>query len=218
MSKQNIPDENRMEELLGKIQPVPSERFHQQMRQATWKRDERAQTLKIHRLKVSAGILLVFLVILFVTPQGRAWAQELFHFFSRINAQVVEIPESQSKLLEESVNISYDLPLVPLFIPTVSPEMASLPGCRTPEKAQSYRCRVALAESKLGVNLKELPATPENWKFEYLYFDAASRLAMISYIVDQNSPASGSFLFTQGIGEFPSNFANIPWESVPPRG
>lgn len=218
MNEQNIPvvpDENKMEELLGKIQPVPSERFHQKLKQAVWRVEEQ-QVVKNFRLKVALAFLfLATLVTLFSTPQGRAWAQEVFHFFSRINAQAVEIPESHSKLLEESANISYDLPLVPLFIPTVSPEMAVLPGCGTPEKAQSYRCRVALAESKLDVNLKELPATPENWKFEYLYFDAASKQAMISYILDQNSPASGSFLLTQGVGDFSSDFANIPWEVVP---
>jgi hypothetical protein len=222
MNKQNVPvvpDENRMEELLEKIQPVPSENFRQKMKQAVWQTKNLEAEIKRsnnHRARFALAFTMLLLVAgLLLSPQGRAWAQELFHFFSRINAQAVEIPESQSKWLVESANISYDLPLVPLFIPTVSPEMAALPGCATPEEAQSYRCRVALAESQLGFDLKELPATPENWKFDFLYFDAASKQAMISYIVDQNSPASGSFLLTQVVGDFPTEFANTPWEVVP---
>jgi hypothetical protein len=219
MNKQNIPavpDENKIEKLLGKIQPVPSERFHQTMKQANWRTENFRSQVKSYQVKLALAMTLFLLLAgLLISPQGRAWAQEVFQFFSRINAQAVEIPESQSKLLVESANLSYDLPLVPLFIPTVAPEMAVLPGCETPEKAQSYRCQVALAESKLGVNLKELPTTPKNWEFEYLYFDAASKQAMISYILEQNSPASGSFLLTQGVGDFPSHFSNIPWEAVP---
>ena len=222
MNKQNIPavpDENRVEELLEKIQPMPSENFHHKIKHAIWRTEQLESAIertRNRRVRLALAMTVLLLVAgLLISPQGRAWAQEVFQFFSRINAQAVEIPESQSRLMEESANISYDLPLVPLFIPTVSPEMAALPGCGTPEEAQSYRCRVALAESQLGFDLKELRATPENWKFEYLYFDAVSKLAMISYIVDQNSPASGSFLLTQGIGDFPTDFANIPWEAVP---
>lgn len=222
MNKQSIPavpDENRMEELLEKIQPVPSESFHQKMKQAIWQTENleaKMNNSSNHRVRFALAITVLLLVAgLIISPQGRAWAQEVFQFFARINAQAVEIPESHSKLMEESANISYDLPLVPLFMPTVSPEMAALPECGSPEKAQSYGCRVALAESQLGFDLKELPATPKDWKFEFLSFDAASKQAMISYIVDQNSPASGSFLLTQGVGDFPTEFANMPWEAVP---
>jgi hypothetical protein len=222
MNKQSIPavpNESRIEELLGKFQPLPSESFHQKIKHAAWRTASLQSPVKNannHRVRLVLAMTVLFMIAgLLISPQGRAWAQQVFHFFTRINAQTVEIPESYSKLMEESANISYDLPLVPLFIPTVSPKMAALPGCETPEEAQSYRCRVALAESQVGFNLKELPATPENWKFESLYFNAASKQAMISYIVDKNSPASGSFLLTQGVGDFPTKFANVLWEAVP---
>jgi len=222
MNKQNVPavpDENRIEELLEKMQPVPSANFHHKMKQAVWQTKNLEAEIKRssnHRARFALAFTMLLLAAgLLLSPQGRAWAQEVIHFFSRINTQTVEIPESQSKLLEESANISYDVPLVPLFIPTVSPEMAALPGCGTPEEAQSYSCRVALAESQLGFDLKELPATPEDWKFDSLYFDAASKLAIISYILEQNSPASGSFSLTQGVGDFPTEFVNTPWEAVP---
>src|SRR5687768_53879 len=168
MDKQNIPvvpDENRMEELLGKIQPVPSERFHERIKHSAWRTENLGSAVRsVRNQRVKLAFAMTILLVLagfIVTPRGRAWAQEVFQFFSRINARSVELPESQVKLFE-SANDSYDLPLVPVFIPTVAPEMAALPGCETAQVAQSYACQVALAESKLGVNLKELPATPEN--------------------------------------------------------
>jgi len=222
MSKQNdpvVPGEEKIEKLLEKIQPVPSENFHRKMKQAAWRTENlesKARSLRNPRVRFGLAITVLVLVAgLLISPQGRAWAQEVLQFFRRINAQTVEIPESQSKLIEGSANISYDLPLIPLFIPTVSPEMAALPGCGTPEEAQSYSCRLALAESQLGFDLKELPTTPENWKFDYLDFDVTSNRATINYLVDQNSPASGYFFLTQGVGDFPTHFANIPWEAVP---
>jgi hypothetical protein len=223
MNKQRIPgtpDEKQLEEILKMMQPVPSEDFHQKMQQAAWRTERlltQANNAKHLRVRlVFAMTVLLLIAGLLISPQGRAWAQQVFQFFSRINAQTVEIPESQSKLLmEEGPNISYDLPLVPLFIPTVAPEMAVLPGCGTAEEEQSYHCRVALAESQLGFDLKELPVTPQNWKFDSLDFDITSKQARISYTVDPNSPASGSFLLIQGVGDIPSTFAGTLWEAVP---
>jgi hypothetical protein len=213
-----VPDENRIEELLGKIQPVPSERFHERMRLPVWQTENPGspvRRVREHRIRLAlSGILLLVLAVFLVTPRGRAWAQEVFHFFNRINSQTVELPESQMKLLTEGTNDSFDLPLVPVFIPTVSPEIATLPGCETPEKSQSYRCQIAWAESQLGFDLKEFPEVPENWGFESLSFDPASNSAITSYILDQFQ-TSGSFLLMQGLGDFSKEYSNVPWEVVP---
>src|SRR5215216_6156342 len=155
MNKKTIsaaPDENKMEELLGKIQPVPSELFHQKMKQANWRVDRGPRaTVKNFRLKFAfAVITFLLLSVFFVTPQGRAWAQEVAQFFRRINSMTIELPVEQRKQLNNESMPSYDLPLVSVFIPTVSPEMVTIPGCETPPRSQSYHCQVALAESKLG--------------------------------------------------------------------
>ena len=213
-----VPDENRIEELLGKIQPVPTERFQEKMRQPAWLTESlESEVRSINNHRVRLGLAMTMLLVMagfLVTPRGRAWAQEVFHFFSRINSLTVELPEGQAKLLTEGANDSFDLPLVPVFIPTVSSEMAVLPGCETPQKSQSYVCQVAWAESKLGFDLKELPENPENWEFESLAFDSASNSAIMSYIIDQFQ-TNGSFLLMQGLGDFPTDYANIPWEVVP---
>jgi hypothetical protein len=221
MNKEDIPavpDENKMEELLGKIQPVPSERFHQKMKQAAWRVEEQL-TAKNFRLKVALAIFfLAALATLFSTPQGRAWAQEVFQFFGRINSLTIKLPESQLKAME-ATNDPYELPLVPAFIPTISLEITALPGCETQQKSQSYRCQVALAESQLGFDLKELPEKPEGWKFDSLRFDALSKRATISYTFDLRYASWGTTYSTlslmQGIGDFPGFYKNSPWEVVP---
>jgi hypothetical protein len=218
MNKQNIPavpDENKMEELLGNIQPVPSGRFHQIMQQAVWRVDgrKRVVTKMVHLKTTFAIVFLIALTALFVTPQGRAWAQEVFQFFAKINSTTVEIPESQSKLLEEDVNKRYDLPLVPIFIPTVSPEMAALPGCEIPQRSQAYSCQITLAESQLGFDLKELPSKLEEWNFDFINVDTNSNSSIIGYSME--APYFGTLYLWQGVGDFPNIYGKDPWSVVP---
>jgi hypothetical protein len=223
MNKHNIPaipDDNKIEELLAKIQPIPSENFHHKMKQAAWRVGGRQRVvIKNVHLKISFAIVAIAaLAALLITPQGRAWAQEIFQFFTRINSLTAELPESDLKRMQD-INNTYELPLVPVFIPTVSPEMATLPGCETPQKSQSYGCQVALAESQLGFDLKELPAKPEDWKFEFLHFDAVSKSATTGYRLDIRyqgyGTTYGTLYLMQGIGNFPGFYRNTPWGVVP---
>jgi hypothetical protein len=218
MDRKNIPivpDENRMEGLLASIQPVPSEQFHQKMKQAAWLSE--GKQIPPRNLKRKLAIALTVLVLLgslFVTPQGRVWAQEAFHFFVRINSETAEVPESTRKWLQDiNANAPYDTPLVPVFIPTVSPEVAALPGCETSQ--ESYACQVAKAESKLGFDLKELPQAPEGWKFNSVTFMIRSKSASINYLLDFSSTSYGTFNLTQGQGRGPWYDPKDPWSLVP---
>jgi len=218
MNKQSMPvppDENKIEELLAKIQPVPSKSFHQKMK-AGWRAEGGVEPpTRNLRLKPAFAIVILFAFLaLFVTPQGRAWAQELVQFFKRINSFTIEMPESETKLME-SMNNSIDLPLVPVFVPTVRPEMAALTGCETPGKSQSYHCQVALAETQLGFDLKEFPEEPEGWDFDYLSFDPTSKRATISYTFDQRYQSSATFTLIQGVGDFTKLYSTGPWNAVP---
>ena len=213
---QTAPDENRMEKLLTTIQPVPSEQFHQKMSRAAWRMGgEQLSMSKRLRLQMAVAILaLAALTVLLATPQGRTWAQEVFQFFGRINSSTVEMPPSEVKSMQD-FNDNYDLPLIPVIIPPVSPEMAALPGCETPQKPQSYNCQIALAESQLGMDLKELPTLPEGWTLDIVFYDSASKSATIGYIFDVTYMASGSLYLMQGEGELPPYYQNNPWSVVP---
>jgi hypothetical protein len=221
MNKQNIlarPDGSKIEELLAKIQPVPSENFHQKIKLAAWRTENEEYQIKRlsnHRVRLAVAMtVLLILAGLLITPQGRAWAQEIFQFFKRINSTTVQLPDNQLKQMKD-INNSYDLPLVPVFIPTVSSKLAVLPGCDTAQKSQSYGCQVALAESQLGFDLKELPAKPQDWKFEFLHFDAASKSATLGYSLDIRYQSYGSLYLLQRAGDFPEFYQGNPWALVP---
>ena len=211
-----MPDENRLEELLAKIQPIPSEGFQQKMKQAAWRVHQEKQVSRKNLQFKLAFVFLAFvlLVTLFATPLGRAWAQEVFQFFGRVNSHTIEIPESSSSSLQE-INDPYDLPLVPVFIPTVSPDMAAIPGCETAQESQSYACQVALAESKLGFNLKVLPGLPEGWKFDFMNYDMNSKSATLGYRFDFTYNSYATLYLAQGEGSYPEMDQNSPWGLVP---
>lgn len=182
---------------------------------------------RISHVALATMIIIVLLTFVFITPQGRVWAQEVVRFFRRINATTVQLSGQQLQQLNE-MNKPYDLPLVPVFIPGISPEMAAIAGCETPQKAQSYRCQVALAESHLGFNLKELPEKPDGWEFKSLHANTDLHVAVMSYGLDFRDLGYTSYngyaytshstlVFTQGIGELSKSnwFGNSPWEVVP---
>jgi hypothetical protein len=216
MNKQNnpaVPDENRMEELLGKIQPVPSERFYQLMRERTWKMDKRAQTSRIAHLKVSTAVILVILIALFVTPQGRAWAQEIVQFFRRVSSTTVLLSEKEQEEMFVTPE-PYELPLVKVLPSTLPPELSSIPECQSSGVASSYECQIAYAESKLGLDLKEFPLQPEGWELESLNFDTISKTAFMSYRIDSSYNISSQLVFIQSLGD-PPRYFNHPTEAVP---
>ncbi len=217
MNKQNVSaalDENSIEELLTKIQPVPSRNFHKRMEQASW-RNEQMHTGGINQLRLNlvvAVIILLVIAVFAVTPQGRAWAQDAAQFFKRINSATIQLSDEQIKQMNETDG-QYDVPLLPVFVPTVSSEMAAIPGCDAPQKAQAYHCQVALAESKLGFDLKELPEKPNGWEFKSISFNTSSQYAIMNFDLDikyvsYNSTgftSSSNLVFIQGVGDF-SNF------------
>jgi len=89
MNKQNlsaVPDEDKIEELLTKIQPMPSGDFHKKMEQAHWRTEQvrsKVITNKL-RLKLAVTVVVLLAITMFaVTPQGRAWAQGVLQFFTR---------------------------------------------------------------------------------------------------------------------------------------
>src|SRR5512134_3246105 len=136
MTKQNIPvlpDETRIEELLGKIQPVPSDNFHQKMKRAVWRNNDPMRNVYNRRTKLAfAMTVLVLLAGLLITPQGRAWAQEVFQFFRKVNSTTIPLSEEEKGWMN-TPGEQFELPLVPVILPTLVPEMASLAECQAPQ-------------------------------------------------------------------------------------
>ena len=213
MNKQNIPvspDENKIEELLVKIQPIPSERFHQKMKQATWRTENIERQIKgksnLRRRFAVALTVLLLLSGFLISPQGRAWAQEVFQFFQTVN--FTSFPASKEEQGWMTVNEQYDLPLVPVIIPTLAPEMAAIRGCQTPQEAQTYTCQIAYAESILGFELKEFPQAPRGFGFWSVRLDDLSKTAIIGYGQD-----GWALRLTQGLGKPIDQY--LAWYRVP---
>jgi hypothetical protein len=120
MNKQPIltaPDENKIEELLTKIQPVPSEQFHQKMKQATWwvgQEKEVEMSARNRRIKIAVALAIVLLIaVLIATPQGRAFAQSILQFFTRAESDMLSVPTEPVAWVDPSVAHPTKTPLPP---------------------------------------------------------------------------------------------------------
>ncbi len=153
-----VPDENKIEELLGKIQPVPGNRFHKKMNEAAWRVDQGEQSTKIvskrwQRFAVAVVVLLL-LTGLLVTPQGRAWAQQLLQFFTRTKSDQLPIQPWQ---------------LTPLPNPTLPAPLLS----------------VAKAEEQIGFDIREFIATPAGLTLQGAHI--AGKAIYIDYATGDNT-------------------------------
>jgi hypothetical protein len=216
MNKRSVlaaPDENRIEELLGKIRPTPSESFRQKMNHAAW-RAEGQRVVKNVRLKITfAVVTLVILSALFVTPQGRAWAQEIVKFFTRVNTTTIPLSEEEQEQMLVPME-QYEMPIARVLTPTLSPELAGFPECKEVQNAYSYACRIAYAESKLGFDLKEFSVRPEGWEFESLFFNTISKTASTTYRIDISYNSYSQLILKQNLGNQPIA-SGSPFEAVP---
>jgi hypothetical protein len=83
-----IPDENKIENLFANVRLTPGERFYGRMRRAAWTPTGIAR----RRTYVVTGLTIVLLAALLAfTPQGRAWAQEITHFFTRATSDTLPV-------------------------------------------------------------------------------------------------------------------------------
>ena len=219
MNKQNVsrvPDENEIEELLGMIQPIPSGDFHKKIEQThgRLKRTQPGTTTNKPRLRFALAVIVFIVIItLAITPQGRAWAQEIVQFFRSVNSTTIVLSEEEKEAMTYTPE-EYELPLVKVLTPALSQEQVNLPECQSANDARSYACQIAYAESELGFDLKELPTQPDGWEFESIYFDPNSKSAYIRYRIDIGYNNYSSITLTQGLGDNPT-LSYYPLEAVP---
>jgi hypothetical protein len=218
MNKQNItaaPDENKMEELLAKMQPVPSEKFHQKMKQATW-RVNGGVAVKNVRLKLTFAIfILAALTVWLVTPQGRAFAQRIFLFFTVTEEKSFPIPTEQVYSIPptETPVPSYILPLqlVESAEPIEGPQLPDQ-SCTSPESQFGYFCRIKTVESQAGFDAKEFPYDPKGMKFSKATFNTSLKTIEMEFVVI----TGGGYLYlSQGVADFRSE---SKWGEVPVDG
>jgi hypothetical protein len=83
---EHTPDEKLLEEQLNNLQPAPSQRFYRWMGRAAWTPAARARR---RAYAVTGLTLMLAAALLIFSPQGRALAQGLLHFFTHATSDTV---------------------------------------------------------------------------------------------------------------------------------
>jgi hypothetical protein len=177
------------------------------------------------RIAGACALFLALITLLLTTPQGRAWAQAVIHFFTPASSTTFPLTTQEVEMAlppQQTAAPTFSIQLVPLApdvymdpiyrTPMITP--LALPGCGSAEAAQSYACQVANAEAMAGFKAKQLPGDTIDW-----YFRAATGFKDQPYTGVDLIYQAVSFLGTsadltvrQGIGDFPSD---DKWEAVP---
>ena len=178
-----IPDENKIEELLAKIQPVPSELFQRRMTQAFWRVDQGRQggriTRNAHTKLAVAGTLLLVVAALIFTAQGRAFAQNALQFFTRSESDTFYVEPTD------------------LTVEETTPFLAQCGSWIHPT------CSMEEIRSKVDFEVKEVGILPEGMYFQgatggpdlvgfaYVYEDSDRLGGQLSVVVEAKAMALG---------------------------
>ena len=107
----------------------------------------------VRRVALAALALVLAFAILFATPQGRAWAQEIIHFFTRAASDTQPAPTTAPLVW---VNVTPGEP-----VPTATPR-ALLADCGD---FANPKCSVEQIRSKVDFPVMELSTIPEGMYF-----------------------------------------------------
>jgi hypothetical protein len=151
---------------------------------------DKMNTQKSHRssrLYLAISLSLALLIVLFVTPQGRTFAQSVVEFFTRAESTTYPLEDHQIAQVESEPNTATAEPPMPLI-------------------------SVAEAEAQVGFNISELPFVPEG--FEYLGARLYGNHVSIEYQVE-NGGGHLTIMQSQE-GYYQSNWDNVPADAVVP--
>ncbi len=183
----------------------------------TVKQGEKMNTIKPRRVARAALAILTIVTLLalaFITPQGRAFAQSLFRFFSFAESTSFPLPEEDLYLYDTTPTPAptFELSLAttsPLNNEPVEAIIVSLPtlsakdvlkNCKVASDTSSYACQIALAESQVGFDVREFPTIPRGYAFVSVQSNETLRLVTINYSVFEGG---GYLTFVQGEGSIP---------------
>lgn len=171
-----------------------------------------------HPRRAAVMITLFFLLLAFgflLTPQGQAWAQKLFQFFTPAENEFIPIPPEEVRAIPATRTP------VPTFFVTVeevkvltpTPTNTPDPSCASQEAQLSYFCQIQAAEALAGFDAMELPFDPKGMKFSSATFNPERSEIVIEFVVI----SGGGYLFlSQGIGDYPvfGEWDQVPAEAI----
>jgi hypothetical protein len=159
----------------------------------------KASTTNLKRYRaafIGALFLLLALGMIFILPQGRAWANNILRFFTPSQSNTFSLPIQDT---------APEITAIPTFaVPTLA-------GCEDSSTSQTYRCAVGIAEAALGFDVRELPSVPEGFAYASASANPSQNLILITYARD-----GGELSITQVNGASTASVWETTWGAVPP--
>ena len=199
-------DESQIEELLKNLPPGFSLQLEKRLEYAPWT----YRVIRRHRILTAISLTaLSVIAFILLTPQGRAFAQTIFEFFTRTDQESFPLSDEEVDLFYAPFPI-HALSLVEV---TPSPPFPLSNYCSTPEEVGTYECEIQRVERQLNIDLKEFSAVPPSLTFAEIWLYPSISNTNTSNIVSISYQTSGASLsLAQGIGDFPPA---SDWEKVP---
>ncbi|HTX91194.1 MAG TPA: hypothetical protein VMC09_08255 [Anaerolineales bacterium] len=148
-----------IEERLDHLRPSPSPRFYRRMSRAAWT----PVAIARRRVLLTTGLtLMIAVVLLAFTPQGRAWAQQALRFFTRASGDTLPAPTIPTM---RWVDQTPGRP-APTLIPEEPTQPAFSADCGD---IHAPRCTFAQIRSKVNFKVEQLGVIPAG-----LYFIGAT--------------------------------------------
>jgi hypothetical protein len=144
-------NESQMETMLEILPPDISAGIEKRLSSAPWtpRGVKRQRALTIIYLTVA-----LFIAFIGLTPQGRAFAQTIFKFFTTTD-------QSSFPLSDEELDLFYaPVPTYALSLVDVTPLPPLRDYCSNPEGVGTYECEIKRVENELNIDLKEFPTAP----------------------------------------------------------
>lgn len=192
-----------IEEQLSRIRPLPGPRFQRRMAAAPWARSG----LRNPRLQVllAAALAVVLLVVfLFTTPQGRAIARELFGLFPTTTDKYYALSLTGTPTARPTYVITAGLAAVQPT-PAANPDEC---GPTVSPASSTFVCQLMNAEAALGFEIQSFPADRIDLEFYFLNADLEAGFVNLTFRSEL-----AFYSLAQGLGDFPA--AIEPWGLVP---
>ena len=171
---------------------------------------------RLSRVVLIALILSTLMSVALITPQGRAFAQKIFHFFTVTEEKSFPIPTEQVFSIP-----STETPIPTYVVPleTVGPAVPVLAtqvpdgSCASREAQSTHFCQIQVAEAQAGFDAKEFPYDPRGTKFSQAVFNSTAHTIEMEFVV---ITGGGSLYLRQGMGEFPSadKWGEVPADAI----
>ncbi len=165
------------------------------------------------RVTFAALAMVILLAFVLITPQGRAFAQRMFQFFTVNDQKSFPLPTDQAffpapptptppaaQVLVLEAALPYQAE------PTTAPDA----DCTSPEAQGSYACQLKAVEDQAGFNAREFLYDPKGMKFSTASYVSGTGEIDMEFVVI----TGGGYLYLrQGISDFPEQTS--AWGTVP---